>query len=419
MKYRKDYETMIRAVPGTGIDERTKVLLKDFGKYFKMYPDSEVIDKRTFATHFFTTWHPKLDTEVKQNYAKVISNAEKDVPGEIRDNLVNTMLEVSYAMQAADLLQRYDDGADVDIVNEVKELTEKVYQQRERRLKIPFVDDPIEDLLEEDLNDDGLHWRLDTLNESMRPLRPGDFGVIAGRPDTGKTSFLTSELSFMAPQLETYYGRKRPIVWFNNEGPGGRIKKRVYQSALGYTLDEMLEAKKDGTIVEKYIEKVGHLNAIHIIDIHELWSYDIVDILERIDPGLVVFDMIDNIKFKGDLGGKSRTDEVLEAQYQWARLLGVKYNCPVLATSQISNDGDGELWPTLGMLKDSKTGKQGASDFQLMLGASHAMGYENIRGIGLVKNKLHRAGFPKDPKESVMFRGETGRYERATGDDDE
>ena len=412
MTGRETYLKTHRVVPSKGLDDKTLTMLKSFGRYFEEFPDHENIQIATFKSVFFNFYEKTLDDTSKSLYTRIIAGLSVEVDETTRATMVDRLNEVDYSMQAAQLLQDYADGKGGDLIHSLAELTDKVQAQRERRLKIPWVNDPIDELLIEDEKDGGLHWRLPVLNDSMRPLRGGDFGVIAGRPDTGKTSFLTGELTHMASQFdEVYPDDTRYILWFNNEGPGKRIVTRGYQSAIGVNTPTLVGYKQDGTIVERYIKAVGAIDRLRVIDVHDMWSHDILEICDKMNPGLIVFDMIDNIKFSGDLGGSARTDQVLEAQYQWARLLGVKYDCPVLATSQISNEGDGELFPTLGMLKDSKTGKQGASDFQLMIGKSNAPNMEDIRGIGLVKNKLHRFGSKKDPRATVNFNGPIGRYE--------
>jgi replicative DNA helicase len=396
------------------LDDKTTTVLKAFGRYFAEFPDHEKIEIPTFMSVFFNFYHKDLDDTNRVFYERIIKGLNVEVDEQTKATMIDRLSEVDYSMQAAQLLQDYADGKDFDLIHSLSELTDKVKAQLEKRVKIPWVNDPIEELLVEDEQDGGLHWRLPCLNESMRPLRGGDFGIIAGRPDSGKTTFLTCELTYMANQFDMVYGAEsepRYILWFNNEGPGKRIVTRGYQSALGVSTPDLVGYKQDGTLVQRYINAVGAIDRIRIIDVHDMWSHDILDICDAMVPGLIVFDMIDNIKFSGELGGSARTDQVLEAQYQWARLLGVKYDCPVLATSQISNEGDGELFPTLGMLKDSKTGKQGACDFQLMIGKNNQPNMEDIRGIGLVKNKLHRFGYKKDPRATVNFVGQTGRYE--------
>jgi replicative DNA helicase len=69
------------------------------------------------------------------------------------------------------------------------------------------------------------------------------------------------------------------------------------------------------------------------------------------------------------------------------------------------------MFPTLSSLKDSKTGKQGACDFQLMIGASNDPGLQSMRYIGLPKNKLRREGASGDPRATVQFNPMIARYE--------
>ena len=106
--------------------------------------------------------------------------------------------------------------------------------------------------------------------------------------------------------------------------------------------------------------------------------------------------MIDNIEFT-HIKSDDRTDQALEKMYQWARVLGVKYHFPVIATSQISAEAEQNrnsmMWPSQGMLKDSKTGKQGAADLIIMIGRSDditSAAVRNARFISTPKNKLAR-----------------------------
>lgn len=77
---------------------------------------------------------------------------------------------------------------------------------------VEFVTDDLETLLNETFRKKGLRWRLSTLNKMLGSLRAGDFGFIFARPETGKTTFLASETTYMAQQLSEEDG---PILWFN------------------------------------------------------------------------------------------------------------------------------------------------------------------------------------------------------------
>lgn len=200
----------------------------------------------------------------------------------------------------------------------------------------------------------------------------------------------------------------RNIIWLNNEGMSGRIVKRLYQSALGLTITELVELNQKKKLKAAYEKVVGRLDRIRVVNIHGMHVGQVDAIMEHSNPGIVIYDMIDNIR---GFGEAARTDLQLEQMYQWAREQCVKYSCIGLATSQISADGKGLQFPTQDMLKDSKTGKQGACDFQLMIGASDDIAYEYSRFLSLPKNKLRRDGHPGDPRCEVQFHPSTSRYE--------
>lgn len=408
------FEKMYASLPLDCFEEKARIILKDFEQYFKDFPEHAEINKDSFDTLFFGFLHPTLDGEKRTFYRKLLSNIYVDVDNDTKAGIVERILELEFATKSANILQQFHGGNDVDVTRSLEELLETYKLQVERKVKIPWIQASIHELLEEDENHVGLQWRLECLNQAMRPLKPGDFGIVAARPDAGKTSFLTDQLTFMAPQVEKLYGEKRPILWFNNEGPGRRIVTRLYQSALNASIKDLILKKNSGSIVKEYSTAVGAVDNIRVLDVHDMWNYEVVDILHEMNPGLIVFDMIDNIKFGGSNAG-ARTDQVLESMYQWARVLGVRFECPVLATSQISNEGDGDCHPTLGMLKDSKTGKQGAADFQLMIGKSNDPCMQMSRWMNLPKNKLQQEGFPKDPRCEVIFDSLRGRFNMAGG----
>lgn len=75
-----------------------------------------------------------------------------------------------------------------------------------------FVTDDLTTLISDSITTPGLRWRLNTLNQMLGSLRKGDFGFVFARPETGKTTFLASEVTYMAEQLKEDSG---PILWVN------------------------------------------------------------------------------------------------------------------------------------------------------------------------------------------------------------
>lgn len=401
LKNRDDYYRIRGRVPDTAIDPQTKAIMTDFGKYFDKFPDHTSVDMETFLP-LFRAWHSSLKDDKRAAFEAVLNNVRKDVDEATRHEVMRSMLELRLATSVANMVAQYEEGELPNIFYALAKTMDDFKSDAGIR-DVRYLDDDIDVLLAEDAEESGVQFRLQCLNDSMRPLRGGDFGIIAGRPDKGKTTFISSEITYMAPQLPA----DRNIVWLNNEGPGKRIIPRVYQSALGATRTQLIELSKRGLLKEAYKRLMGRVDKIRVVDVHGMDNFSVEQIIEANNAGLVVYDMIDNIRGFGDA---ARTDLGLEKMYQWGRELSVKLDIIGLATSQISADGDGMQFPTLGMLKDSKTGKQGACDFQLMIGSSNDMGYQNVRWIGLPKNKLRKDTGPADPRATVKYEPMRARY---------
>ena len=425
LKYRDRYDRLRRSVPKGALAPLTTDLLNDFGVFFREFSDAKRIDHGPFITWYRGFRHPNMKDDNFALYSTIIAKSMEDIAPELEAGLMERLVAADTASVVTGLIEKWNNGDEIDLYKELRNSVERFEQQVDRKVKNPQVLDPIEDLLKAEENDTGLHWRLPCLNRHIKPLRAGDFVIIAARPDKGKTTFCASELTYMASQVDALYpGENRSILWFNNEGPGKKIVMRNFQAALAATTEDLVKLSNTPSLDPKWKTKVredyatalgGRPGVLRIFDIHDMWNHEVEDIMKMHKPALVLFDMVDNIKFGGDTNNNGqRTDQLLEAMYQWARLMGVKHDCSVLATSQISADGDGVSYPTLPQLKDSKTGKQGAADLIITLGALNDPVLENSRYIGTTKNKLVRTGKKGSPQQEVFFDSQRGRYKEST-----
>lgn len=219
----------------------------------------------------------------------------------------------------------------------------------------------------------GLRWRLRALNQALGSLRKGNFGFIFARPEIGKTTFLASEVTNFAGQLD------RPILWVNNEEASPQIMMRCYQAALGKDKDWILknlnEAKK------RYAEIVG--DKLKIVDTANANKKDIERICKELQPGLIVFDQLDKI------GGfdAERYDLLQKAKYQWARELAKVYG-PVIGVCQAGGTAENKRYLDMNDVDSSHTAKQGEADWVLGIGTTHNDSDEFIRYLSICKNKL-------------------------------
>lgn len=413
LKRRDRYEKLARAVPKKALDTRTGIILDDFGRFFRENPDANLIDPDAFRI-MFSMIHGKISDEDMAVYSQLFRQIhDEDVAPEIEAGLMKRLVSTATAYDIATLVEKYHAGEEVDLKSGVAALIDEYDRQVEKKIKNPQVLDPIEDLLAAEKNDTGLHWPLACLNRHIKPLVGGDFVVVAARPDKGKTTFVAHLATHMAAQVDALWpGERRSGLWFNNEGPGKRIVTRCFQSALNATMEELVFKSEAKTIRGEYAAALGGRGGtLRIFDIHDMWNHEVQDLIELHNPAFIIFDMVDNIKFGGDANNNGqRTDQLLEAMYQWARMMAVKYDCAIIATSQISADGDGVQFPTLPMLKDSKTGKQGAADVIITLGAVNDPMLDKSRYIGTTKNKKVRTGVKASPQQEVLFDSDRGRY---------
>jgi hypothetical protein len=241
---------------------------------------------------------------------------------------------------------------------------------------VEFVTDDLEELVNGSIRNHGLRWRLSTLNQMLGSLRTGDFGFIFARPETGKTTFLASEATYMAEQLTEDSG---PIIWLNNEEQGNKVKLRCYQASLGLTMTQLF-ADLPGNR-QRYMEKThGKLKMYDDGNIHK---NTVEKMCAQYKPSLIIVDQLDKIQgFHND-----REDLRLGAIYIWARELAKKY-CPVIGVCQSDGTGEGVKWLTMAHVANAKTAKQAEADWILGIGKIPDPGYEAIRYLHASKNKL-------------------------------
>lgn len=235
-------------------------------------------------------------------------------------------------------------------------------------------------------------------------LRKGDFGFIFARPETGKTTFLASEVTYFASQTDSQ------ILWFNNEEQGSKVKVRCYQAALACELPKLFSDRPRAN--QEFIKRTK--GNIKIYDSASIHKHQVEAICAEIKPSLIIFDQIDKIKgFNND-----REDLRLGTLYIWARELAKKY-CPVIGVCQADVSGEGRKWLDMGNVANAKTSKQAEADWILGIGAVHDIGLEHIRYLHLSKNKLS-GDEDSDPKLrhgkcEVIIKPEIARYSELGG----
>ena len=333
-----------------------------------------------------------LESLLKDVYEQDITNMEAII------GLLEEHRRRSLAGQVA--LMALDVEAGKKSTTELLELFNNFEHQEVEADEITPVDMDLDNLYDTQIATPGLRWRINWLNKSLGSLRKGDFGFIFARPETGKTTFLASEITHMVSQTDG------DILWFNNEEQGTKVGIRVYQATLGLTTQALFADKQ--TNKERY--KAITNNRIKILDFEDSSSkHRIESVLKQYNPALIIFDQIDKIRgFKGD-----RNDLELKQIYQWAREISKTY-APVIAVSQASGEAEGKLFLTMDMVDGSKTAKQGEADWILGIGKEQD-NTSRTRYFNISKNKLigDEDTLPdlRHGSTQVLIKPEIARYE--------
>lgn len=257
-------------------------------------------------------------------------------------------------------------------------------------------------LIDQTFKSPGLRWRLNDLNTMMGSLRKGDFGFLFARPETGKTTFLASEATHFAEQLNA----DECGLWFNNEEEGKKVMIRVFQAVFGVPLEDLM-ANYDHYQAE-YDRRIG--TRLRMVDNSKITKTQIERICKKFNPRFIIFDQLDKVEGFAD----DRDDLRLGKIYIWARSMAKQYG-PTIGVTQADGNGEGVRWLTMTHVANAKTAKQAEADWILGIGKDNNPGFEMVRFLHLSKNKLQ--GDPdtnnemRHGKQQVLINPTIARYE--------
>lgn len=381
LSIRKNLDSYLHLLNPKTLSRESIDLLKDYQAYFGSRETAEVIDFDDFSSFFFIERHPNIDDKSVEKWKDVILKVQQLPLGG------NSCSQIITAFETQELYAALHKDLDKNLA--IAEVSAKLEGAMRRIGSLDTAKEPLNqdmDLslaLETTDRSKGLQWRLNCLKELFNDggLIKGDFGIIAGYVDSGKTSFIASELTHMAQQLKD----DEYIAWLNTEGSWEQLIPRLYCATLNCTAADLRKFPEKAT--EKYTEKMnGNKNRIRIMNFQRKSTKDVEDLIKKNPPKLIVFDLLDGLKgFEKFMGGDGNVTERYSQLYQWAREIATQY-CPVLAISQLNGDGNNEPYPTITNLRGSRVDKQAAATFQLIIGSLE--GNNTERYLSMPKNKV-------------------------------
>lgn len=402
LRERGKFNTLRHSVPEDAMSQTTAYMLRAYASYFDAFPESDYVDLEVLGTHI--RLKTGSSSEQMAAFEALCEQLSEYTPtAQAREGILDQLVELDTAGRANLMMQRFDNGEEIDLIYELGKLAESARKSRGQSSVTDYIDADVVDIMAKTDEGHGFQFPLLCLQNSVRVLLPGDSVAIAARPDSGKTSFVAFNLVRMAEAAHRLYPG-RPILWFNNEGQGENIIPRIYQTALEVTLPELQELGKDRAKLHKAYEKAikAPRNIIRVKDMHGATLAKAEQVIEAVNPCLVVWDMLGNFKLSAYDATSNKASQI-EQLWQEVRELAVRYSFLSIATVQVSADGANDMFPPLDALKDSKTGIQGATDVVIMVGSVDDPALESRRGISTPKNKRQIAGRPSHVRAQVHF----------------
>jgi replicative DNA helicase len=367
--------------------KETNTILDGMDKYYKTFPSVTDFSWESFSAFLIADQSKRLTDDAIVKLRMMLTKAKAFVPHHAHEEVVKTLIELDYLALIMDECEKVKEGS--SDLEHVHILATNALRDVERYIEKDelFVSADLS-VIADRISSSGYEWRLDVLNRSLGPLRTGNFIIVAARVEVGKTTFLASEVSYLAQQLP----KDRPVVWVNNEEESSVVFFRIVQAAIGKESKTIIADSK--TAMEEYTTLMGgNKDKIRVTkDMNHV--RDLETLFREVNPGLIIFDQLDKVNgFKSE----EREDITLGKIYKWARELARTYG-PVIAASQLSASAvDMKDPPFIGLdaLRGSKTDKPGEADAVVTLGKykePKTPEEEMIRTINVPKNKLPGGG---------------------------
>lgn len=371
------------------IPKEVNTILSSMEEYFNSNPSLQEIGWDGFITWFKLVKVHSLSKEKHEIYDTIFSTIGESVEEDMYNNVIEWFIDKDYAIRMSDVLLKIAEGDDSKHILDVDVMLKQYKEEVDcvHTMDKYIVTSDLDDILANPSRP-GLEWRLEELNISVGPLRQEDFVVFAAAPDSGKTTLLAAEASYMCGQLSN----DKQVLWFNNEESGKKVKYRIIQSAIGFTKEEidrnLLKAKEEAE------KALGSNDKIVVVNKKDISVHEVEEMLSKYNPGLIVFDQL--WKITGFEKESFSEAQHMTRLFGWGRKIAQEY-APVITVHQADGTAQGCQYIEMHQLYMSRVGIQGEADAIITLGRTYDADYANTRWINVAKNKLD-GGDRTDPK---------------------
>ncbi len=361
-------------------------MYRDIKEYYDQHPDHDKIDRATFSVWHRTIQHPELK-ESQHSIASVLIEGVF-APSSVSNNEIlhtGALKKLEQGIKHT-LAKPMTPGALDDIKESIKDYDSlsSLSTKTEDMIYTKTLEEIAKDYA---VLGGGVEWRLEDLNRSIGPLIPGSLVIIGKRPETGGTSFILSELSYMLPQLP----EDKHVLIINNEEDPARLFQRLVGVACAVSTNTVVRDPK--TYDSEYSKFLG-TKRIDILHGSEIPIQTIETIVRSGNYGVVGVNVLQKVV---PHNRRLEDHDKLETLATALRNLGTDTGVSTLCVVQSDPFSEETLYPPASQLYKSKTALQGEGDVIIMIGRLEDK--PDIRGIHVAKNKL-----PGGPKTLPAYR---------------
>lgn len=386
------YDKYESTVPTHLIEPEAQVLIEDIGKWYAENPsETEIVPKNITEFWDFMKFiqHSNMSSDKLTAIKELVKRGIQASSGASAANVLKSLVLRDHAGKIAEKCDRFSAGdTSFPLFQELMDDAEEaekdagihVSHSQELVLDLNTMMDAVTNLK------GGLHWKSPAAEAALGPIRKGNFIMIAGFVDSGKSTFMTQEAVFMASQLPA--GKK--VLVFSNEEDSHRVGTRVIQCALEWSLTDM---DRDRNLTNLNYDRYMGGDHDKVVVVHAdnqpITPGLIRKKLREYDVGLVVFDQLYKVK-----GFKRYGDDKLgqlQDIFEYGRQLA-KSHCPVIAVHQARGDANGCQKIEMHQLAGSQQAMQGELDAIITIGRD--LQFPAMRYLYFPKNKMPTPGDP-------------------------
>ena len=364
------------------MEREIKLLFNLIDTYYKEMEGTTI--SKDDLVNYYDIKYPK--SKNRDAIMSLIGNAFSiEVNKELIYQSIDQLIEQHTATEMINKLLPVMEGEKFGVIDglqdDINEYIDILHNPPEKLIKPEPCTLTVEELIEEEIMDDGIPWHLPQLTEIVGGVRSKTLGLIFAYTDSGKTSF---SLASVAAFLKAVAGSETKICYAGNEESAQRMRLRLVQAILKWTKGQIAARPKEAT--EEALSR--GLNNVLIFD--EITSGEQIKyIAKEYKPAILFIDQATDVEIDTRFKPGNQV-EYLKSLFKWYRRLANKADCAVIGVSQGVGEAENKKWLKLSDIYGSRVAIQGALDYAIGIGRkTDDPAIEDSRYIHVSKNKLN------------------------------